>query len=312
MSFVLFLTDSIAESEDGKTNDQDGNAAHGHGDNRGADPYFEPGSATGSNPHLNPPTTQQSGPPSAAVMRLEAIVEVAVGEGEVEEKGSTSTTNRRDGNQYQSHHHHSHPPDASVPLPSQYHHYRDHVQDFDNQSFTSSISQSLVADGDLESACGGLAFRGRGSPPTQPQPQLQLQPPMTKNFSPTSLPLLAGGGAVAAVVAAGGGGGGEGERVETLLHNNNDVAEDNDGILTLLSSISLSEARKYRHRKYKKIVVDNICYRILVVDDSGLLSIALRTDRYNPPPPTPSLSLSDIPPPLTLLPYTPPPSFSYK
>ena len=60
----------------------------------------------------------------------------------------------------------------------------------------------------------------------------------------------------------------------------NDVDDD---LLTLLSSISLSETRKnyYKKQNPQKINVPVVpSYRLLVVDDSGLLCIALRTDNH--------------------------------
>ena len=77
-----------------------------------------------------------------------------------------------------------------------------------------------------------------------------------------------------------GGGTGTGEQT----NDDNDVDEDED-LLTLLSSISLSETRKHYYKKQNpqknsQVAASIPSYRLLVVDDSGLLCIALRTDNH--------------------------------
>ena len=62
-------------------------------------------------------------------------------------------------------------------------------------------------------------------------------------------------------------------KISRLAHMVNQLSPDGDGadngdeVFSLLSSISLSEARKYRRGKRQKIEAAHIQYRVLLVDD---------------------------------------------
>ena len=61
-------------------------------------------------------------------------------------------------------------------------------------------------------------------------------------------------------------------KISRLAHLINQFASDDranngDEVFSLLSSISLSEARKFHRRKYRKTETEQVQYRVLLVDD---------------------------------------------